>query len=35
MNDLFRVLKAEGLKLKRTLALRLAICGPMTIVLLV
>jgi hypothetical protein len=35
MNDLYRVLKAEGLKLKRTLALRLAICGPMTIVLLV
>jgi len=35
MNDLYRVLTAEGLKLKRTLALRLAICGPMIIVLLV
>jgi hypothetical protein len=35
MRDLYRVLAAEGLKLKRTLALRLAICGPMTIVLLV
>jgi hypothetical protein len=35
MNDLYFLLKAEGLKLERTLALRLAICGPMTIVLLV
>ena len=35
MKDLYRVLAAEGLKLKRTLALRLAICGPMIIVLLV
>ena len=35
MKDLYRVIAAEGVKLKRTLALRLAICGPMIIVLLV
>lgn len=35
MNDLYRVLAAEGFKFKRTLALRLAICGPTIIVLLV
>ena len=35
MNDLYRVLTAEALKLKRTLALRLTICGPMIVVLLV
>jgi lantibiotic transport system permease protein len=35
MKELYRVLAAEGLKLKRTLALRLAICGPIIIVLLV
>lgn len=35
MNDLFRVLATEGLKLKRTLAFRLAIWGPVLIVLLV
>ncbi len=35
MKDLYRVLLAEVLKLKRTLALRLAIWGPAIIVLLV
>jgi hypothetical protein len=35
MMDLYRVLTAEGLKLQRTLALRLAICCPTIIVLLV
>ncbi|HEX4807756.1 MAG TPA: ABC transporter permease [Bryobacteraceae bacterium] len=35
MNDLWRVASAEALKLKRTLALRLAIGAPMIIVLLV
>jgi hypothetical protein len=35
MKDLFQVLAAEGLKLRRTLALRLAIWCPTVIVLLV
>ncbi len=35
MKDLFPVLAAEGLKLKSTLALRLAIWCPTVIVLLV
>jgi hypothetical protein len=35
MNELWRVASAEGLKLKRTLALRLAMGAPMMIVLLV
>jgi hypothetical protein len=35
MKDLYPVLAAEGLKLKRTLALRLAIWCPTVIVLLV
>ncbi|HKX00355.1 MAG TPA: ABC transporter permease [Bryobacteraceae bacterium] len=35
MNDLWRVVSAEGLKLKRTLALRLALGSPMMVVLLV
>ena len=35
MNNLYRVIRAELLKLKRTLALRLAIFSPVAIVLIV